>query len=839
MMARMRLSFHCSYVALTGLLLSGACHSLSAQSVQGTVVDAATGAVVGTGFIVLLDSDSVEAARVLWSRDGRFNLRAPGGGTYRLRSERIGYQAFVSEPFEIPPSGSIVSNLHIDALPIRLTMIQVRGRDRCRINPEIAAETGLIWEEIRKALAATAWSAGQTLYRYRRYRYSRELSQNRREIRKETGRTIEEVTTRPYASLPARQLAEQGYIVVRGNEVSYYIPDVQVLLDDSFLAGHCFYVRRDPTDHAGLVGLAFDPVNDAPSTDVRGVLWLDESTSELRTLEVSFTELPYRAQDDRVGGTVDFMRLPSGAWIVQRWEIRTPVLRRMGSNDPAIRTQRDKAYVRGFRDVGGEILEVTARDGTKTYPAALAQVSGSVYDSTKAGPLAGVRVTINGTDFWTNTGRDGEFRLAVPLEGDYQLSFSHPWLDSIGYRSPDRKIALARMTEHAVSFAIPSVSGMGSRLCGDDGIGVGRRAIIGVVRNEAGAPVADARVNASWQEIVPSAGKFAPIDLAQSSIADDGGFFAVCGIPVGRLVRVQAEHRGDRSRAATLIYPRVAGGELLQSWDREPGEMHADSYIASHPIWRLDFELRGGQPRTSQTRTVSGIVADRMTGFGLEAVSVSLNDRDTTTTRADGTFDIVGAEWNLGGNVVAFRRVGYREWTQQLQIDEDRVLVELSVLLRPSAITVDPVIVEADRIRRSRYLGNVGFYERQQRGFGFQVSPESIDQRVEAVSDVYDFLAGVPGVTVMELPEPTEDGLSGRVMMLGHGVGRCVPRMYVDGRELLGFDGSVELLGTVVWPEDVYAIELYSRASDAPVEYSALGEGCVVLLWTRVGAPRP
>ncbi len=54
------------------------------------------------------------------------------------------------------------------------------------------------------------------------------------------------------------------------------------------------------------------------------MLWLDEATSQLLTLEVTFTNLPEGVQDPRAGGTVDFMQLPSGAWIVQRWQVRTP-----------------------------------------------------------------------------------------------------------------------------------------------------------------------------------------------------------------------------------------------------------------------------------------------------------------------------------------------------------------------------------------------------------------------------------------------------------------------------------------------------------------------------------
>jgi len=265
-----------------------------------------------------------EVARALSTSDGGFVLRAPEGGVYRLRSERIGYRAHESTILAVPSGGTISFELRIMALPVVLAAVEVRGEDECAVNPERAAATAVIWEEIRKALAATAWDSTQELIFYRGYSYERDLALHRTHVVREEGRTVEGVAGQPYVSLPPADLAREGYVVEREDGLWYNLPDAHVLLDDSFLNTHCFHVVRDSLSKPGQVGLAFEPLASRSVADVRGALWLEEENSRLESLEVSFTNLPGWVRDDRVGGTVEFMQLPSGAWIVQRWQVRTP-----------------------------------------------------------------------------------------------------------------------------------------------------------------------------------------------------------------------------------------------------------------------------------------------------------------------------------------------------------------------------------------------------------------------------------------------------------------------------------------------------------------------------------
>jgi hypothetical protein len=74
------------------------------------------------------------------------------------------------------------------------------------------------------------------------------------------------------------------------------------------------------------VGLAFEPASDARVIDISGTMYLDAENSELRSLDFTYENLELPVDTRQLGGTVEFARLPSGAWIVQHWAIRVPVI---------------------------------------------------------------------------------------------------------------------------------------------------------------------------------------------------------------------------------------------------------------------------------------------------------------------------------------------------------------------------------------------------------------------------------------------------------------------------------------------------------------------------------
>jgi hypothetical protein len=584
-------------LAVVGSVAIGLTSSLDAQLVSGQVVDSLSRAALGASFVVLLDASGVEVDRELTGSAGAFTLRAPGPGSYRLRSERIGYRVAVSPPIEVPAHGTVSYTFEIAPVAVVLSAVEVRSETECALNPERAQATLLVWEEVRKALAATAWDGSQERAQYRKYNYERDLTANRRRVIREEGKVVEGVADQPYTSLPAGRLAREGYIVSASlDQLHYALPDANVLLDDSFLSTHCFHVVRDARQRPGEVGLAFVPVKGRNVTDVRGALWLDENTSELETLEASYTRLPAGLEDERAGGTVAFLRLPSGAWIVQRWELRTPKvhMRRSDVGIPGL-AARPRATVAGWRDFGGEILEVETADGTTRYPASLGHVTGTLYDSTRSAPLGGATVALAGTPFSSVTDTAGAFHIAVPLKGEYALALSHPWLDSIAYQF-ERTVEVTRGSTRTVALAIPHARSWLVRLCPDAPDTLETGAVVGVVRGATGEPVADATVQAAWQTITRELGAFVGTDLQGRTTTDDRGRYVLCQMPTGWAIAVRAYRDGDSSRAAHMMLPTSARPGVSFAWDHhQPGTAYTYVFDRTAPLWKVDFVLDAGR----------------------------------------------------------------------------------------------------------------------------------------------------------------------------------------------------------------------------------------------------
>jgi hypothetical protein len=83
--------------------LSAASAPVSAQVVQGRLLDSATDQPVASVTVQLLSGEEGDdsVATGVTDEQGHFVLRAPTSGTYRLRTTRIGYQQATTRPFDL------------------------------------------------------------------------------------------------------------------------------------------------------------------------------------------------------------------------------------------------------------------------------------------------------------------------------------------------------------------------------------------------------------------------------------------------------------------------------------------------------------------------------------------------------------------------------------------------------------------------------------------------------------------------------------------------------------------------------------------------------------------
>jgi len=343
-----------------------------AQTVSGTVQEAETGRPLPTVLITLLGEFGEVHSRSLSDGRGRFTLSVPAPGRFGLRAERIGRKTVNVGPFAIRAGEDVFRALAMPVEAISLDGIEVVGEGRCRLRPDEGVELARVWDQARIALQVEALTREQQVLRFRLRNFTRQLSPDLRRVDDDEEEISSGFAREPYRSAPVEGLMSQGWIQVDPADGSwdYFAPDAAAILSDPFQDGHCFRLVRD-ADRPGLLGLGFEPVHRSPVPGVEGALWLDEATGELRFLTYRYTNVPSgagasqrlpRIPPEAMGGRVEFVQLPEGAWVVSRWYIRAPLLR--VSSRTVLGLTRDELILSGVSEIGGEVLEVRDREGT-------------------------------------------------------------------------------------------------------------------------------------------------------------------------------------------------------------------------------------------------------------------------------------------------------------------------------------------------------------------------------------------------------------------------------------------------------------------------------------------
>lgn len=671
----MRLNTGFLVAALTGTVVQ----PLGAQFIRGQVVDSTSGSPVVAGFVILQSAEGTELRRTLTTREGRFTIQPPGPGVYRLRSERIGYEAWDSPTIRLAPRDTLDFVLRVTALPIILSTIIVEENTTCQIRASEGVNTAVVWEEVRKALVAASWSATQGFYRHELHRYRRTVDRSRRRVSKEEVSLSSGYYRTPFSSRSPDSLALQGYVVDqnKGEWRWYYAPDANVLLDDSFQRTHCFTIVRDERDGIPYVGLAFAPIPGRRISDVEGTLWLHEETSALSRLDFRYTGLEDVPEDDRIGGTVEFLAMPSGAWIVHRWQIRTPRLAARQTRDLFV--TRTQVALRGFNDVGGEIVRIQAQDGSTVYTSPnVVRVSGMVFDSTRHRPLEGATVSITGTPYTGITARNGTFNIPALLDGEYGVAFSHPWADSLGYLPEQYAATLAPGDSIFMQLALPSVEGIVRRRCTDSPGSASTRVLVGTVRGTDGRPVGrGVRVSVTWQRITfsQSAGPLSIRERGQRIFTDEEGRYIVCDLPLERPISIVVE-TGDGTKLVARVRFQPGIVEVAEA----PGDVSPyTAYGWEERIWPLDLHV-AAPPRIVAFR---GEVRDITTRELLQAVPIVLNGVAVAVTDAAGQFDVNISLIENQPNRISIRQPGYQPFEREVTLARGQDEIRLTLSLRP------------------------------------------------------------------------------------------------------------------------------------------------------------
>jgi len=382
--------------------LPRALRAQDAPVVRGVVVVEGTASGLAGALVRAVGERGETSALTVTDGAGRFRLTAPTVPSLRLRVEAIGH---TSTEIALPDPGE-EARVVVPARRTDLTAVDATGAATRCAGRTATAQARAIWAEIRKALEVDAWARAEHIHAYDVYQYERRVGEGGR-IDQERGRRLENLPTSPARTLPPSQLNASGYARSTPRGEILHAPNGDVLLSEEFAANHCFRVVAE--GDGGRVGLAFEPLGTTPKVEIRGVMWVDRPTAELRVVDYEYTGLTDDASR-RPSGGLEFRRLADGLWTVGQWWLHSPLPRDAG---------------RALRVEGAHVVRVVHRDGTVLRVMGRAHLMGIVRDSTQR-VAADLRVRLLGTDFEATTNADGRFLIPDLPPGRFRLAVAPP-----------------------------------------------------------------------------------------------------------------------------------------------------------------------------------------------------------------------------------------------------------------------------------------------------------------------------------------------------------------------------------------------------------------------------
>jgi hypothetical protein len=768
-------------IAVAALItLCGA--DVRAQAVQGVVVDASDRPVSGV-VMILLDSASRSVSRALSNERGEFRLSPPDAGTYRVRSTRIGFRPLVSEAMLLRTGEVTRPRLVISSFALALDTIRVQGHSSCSMSPrDSAAAAWRVWEQVRAALTAGQLTARARAVKVNLVSYERALAFDRRTILQQTAKVRSDLVRQPWREDPYDQIRARGYVDATGDSTVYIAPGLEALLNDGFLEDHCF---RLTSKNPRTVEVEFEPTRDRKQvTEVRGSASVDRATSELRRLEFRYVHAS-REIEDNAGGDMDFVRLPTGAWMISRWNIRMPEIALFERAGYA-----PEPRLTGLKVTGGELLAAMVGPDTLWSRAPIV-FTGTVVDSSSQRPVQAARVGLAGTDVSVFTDRRGEFSAKGVMAGSYVVEVSTASLDSIGAVKTLPLVITDSMPP--VRIPVPTSLQMSEQVCG-------HRVRQGVILGTANLRTdtvsrAGIEVSANWIEKTVTRTALESTKRGIVAHTDPSGTFTLCDVPLGIPLTVRASF--DSATAAREF------------------QIPTNQRFA-----RVDLALDRG---LTPVAAFAGIVMVDSTRTPITNAQVAVAAR-LALTDAKGEFRILDIP--VGRQHVSVRRLGYAPLDVDLDFVPDETL-RRALALTPVTM-LDSVLITA----RTRDQGMEDFEAHRKLALGHFITRGELEKNGgRQLSDlVRQTTAGLIPVRMFD----------GKAYIMNRRLG-CYSAVYVDG--LMMYQGDAEMGAMPTGPKfdinslglsAIEAVEMYTGAGQIPAQYMRLNSACgVVVIHTR------
>jgi len=769
----------------------------SAQSINGVVVDRADAPVAGV-VVILLDNSSLGVARALSNARGEFRLTASKAGHYRVRTMRIGFLPVTSEPIALADGKTVTQRFVLGGIPFSLDTVRVAGRVTCKTSRENSAATFAVWEQVRTALTATQLTAGEQAITATTIGFQRSEDPYFQRVRRHNATVQSALVTQPWHSQSSDSLRRFGYVVTRNDTTTYFAPGLEVLLSDSFFEDHCFRIVSSPD--ASRIGIAFEPTPDRRIAEIRGTVWLDRGSAELRKLDFGYANVS-RQQVERAGGDMEFVRMRNGLWAIRRWSIHMPVL---GERSQTALIGSEPTVVETL--IAGGELSLATRDGDTLWSRPPLVLRGAVVDSLSGKPVSGAYVALMGTTRAAVTDTGGRFAIAGMLLGAYTAEVHTPILDEIDAVNQTRLVFTDSVTPHFIR--VPSSQQIRTKLCGQlklpmTGIVVGNVALRG-----AGSIPPWTRVFGEWNEsgVNNAAAAVTNPDRWIESRTDSSGRFRICGLPINTTLLVRAVVDDASVEPVPLVLLDGAIGRA---------ELSADKQAQRGALF-------------------TGIVLTDSTRVPIANADVFIAELSMRTrSNARGAFrfsEVTPGTWTLG-----VRRVGYGPLDAKLTFAANKS-VERQIFLSRVAM-LDSVRVVADG------PAMIEFEENRKLGLGSFVTRDDLErQRDRRLSTILASLAGVQVVGgtnhawIAGGRGSIREGIHNPDLIeLSMGAKpACYSQVYLNG-SLVYKQASDPIFDiNTLSPDGIEAIEFYPSLALTPARYLDPNMPCgVLVIWNR------
>jgi hypothetical protein len=530
--------------ALCALVLAST--AASAQRVVGTVRDSIRGGPVAGVVAIVVDSRGGTLARTISDRSGVFRVPIePAAAAIQIR--RIGFRP---RDIRLPDS----AHTSTVSIPIALEPVVqlldpvVSDGDQCPRSARRSRAQAL-WEQAQLGLLASVVARDASPATVRFFKYNRVEGGGTRVVPTQTvtlhqvydtrtfrtGRSPEDLVARGYMTVAPASTVAGGVPATLAENQLFEAPDADILLHPSFRQTHCLDLADADAAHRGQIGIAFTPHPGRDTlVDIAGTLWLVESPLALSVLDFRYvgSRVSVTAARARTGGDVQFRTADNGIVFSDRWLIRLAPYP-LRTTNPLIET------------TGAELLSARWGDSTSVVRT-FGTIEGRVVDRATKEGLRGIAVSIPVSPYHTRTGDDGAFTLTDVVAGPYLVEVSDISYSAFGVdRSARRRLTLEdnRLT---VNFELEALASLVDARCRDSRIGRGADRLLGRVLDSRGRPVMTTRVEVTVTAAPPA------MPITRMISTDDGGRFAICGIPAATVSLVAINAVG--SNVAQLTF---------------------------------------------------------------------------------------------------------------------------------------------------------------------------------------------------------------------------------------------------------------------------------------------